>query len=516
MTEYLDLLMFAVLMVAILSGFPVSFAIAGVAVGFAYLGWMFGVMNVSLLGALGQRAFGLMTNTVLIAIPVFVLMGAILEKSKIAEDLLDTMGRSFGQLRGGLGISVVLVGALLAASTGIVGATVVAMGMIALPTMLRAGYNPALSAGIVCTAGTLGQIIPPSTLLIILADVMSNAYQQAQYEQGKFSVEALSVGQFFAAAMIPGLLLVTLYLLYILIRGALYPQDMPPADIGLARPDRNEVMAAIAPPVLLIFAVLGAILGGIATPTEAASVGAIGALLMAGRKIGINPKLILMGAAALILLGLLAGAYPVRLQRNDNGLFEWALGGLYMILALIGLFAVGLALRASIRVEVIHGALTSTLTMTAMIFATILAAGFFSLVFIGLGGEERVAHLLENLPGGPSGALLFVMIIVFVLGFFLDFVEISVIVLPLVAPSLILMGHDPIWLGVLLAINLQTSFLTPPFGFSLFYLRAVAPDEIKTTQIYRGVVPFIGLQAIGILLVWAMPFLATWLPATLF
>ena len=390
------------------------------------------------------------------------------------------------------------------------------MGMIALPTMLRAGYNPALSAGIVCTAGTLGQIIPPSTLLIILADVMSNAYQQAQYEQGKFSVEALSVGQFFAAAMIPGLLLVTLYLLYILIRGALYPQDMPPADIGLARPDRHEVMAAIAPPVLLIFAVLGAILGGIATPTEAASVGAIGALLMAGRKIGINPKLILMGAAALILLGLLAGAYPVRLQRNDNGLFEWALGGLYMILALIGLFAVGLALRASIRVEVIHGALTSTLTMTAMIFATILAAGFFSLVFIGLGGEERVAHLLENLPGGPSGALLFVMIIVFVLGFFLDFVEISVIVLPLVAPSLILMGHDPIWLGVLLAINLQTSFLTPPFGFSLFYLRAVAPDEIKTTQIYRGVVPFIGLQAIGILLVWALPFLATWLPATLF
>ena len=246
-----------------------------------------------------------LTNTVLIAIPVFVLMGAILEKSRIAEELLDTMGRSFGQLRGGLGISVVLVGALLAASTGIVGATVVAMGMIALPTMLRAGYNPALSAGIVCTAGTLGQIIPPSTLLIILADVMSNAFQQAQYEQGKFSVEALSVGQFFAAAMIPGLLLVTLYLLYILIRGALRPMDMPPAEIGLARPNRTEVLAAIVPPVLLIFAVLGAILGGIATPTEAASVGAIGALLMAGRKIGINPKLILMGAAALVLLCLL-------------------------------------------------------------------------------------------------------------------------------------------------------------------------------------------------------------------
>lgn len=516
MTEYLDLIMFAALMAAVLSGFPVSFSIAGVAVAFAYLGWMLGIMDVSLLGALGQRAYGLIGNQVLIAIPVFVLMGAILEKSRIAEELLDTMGRSFGQLRGGLGISVVLVGALLAASTGIVGATVVAMGMIALPTMLRAGYNPALSAGIVCTAGTLGQIIPPSTLLIILADVMSNAYQQAQYEQGKFSVEALSVGQFFAAAMIPGLLLVTLYLLYILIRGALRPRDMPPAEIGLSRPDRHEVMAAIIPPVLLIFAVLGAILGGVATPTEAASVGAIGALLMAGRKIGITPRLILIGAAALVVLGLLAGMYPVRLQRSDNGALQWAIGGFYALLAIVGIGAVLLALRAAIREKIIHDALESTLTMTAMIFATILAAGFFSLVFIGLGGEERVAHLLENLPGGPNGALLFVMLFVFVLGFFLDFVEISVIVLPLVTPSLILMGHDPIWLGILLAINLQTSFLTPPFGFSLFYLRAAAPKEITTGHIYRGVVPFIGLQAIGILLVWTLPFLATWLPAALF
>lgn len=447
----------------------------------------------------------------LIAIPVFVLMGAILEKSRIAEDLLDTMGRSFGVLRGGLGISVVLVGALLAASTGIVGATVVAMGMIALPTMLRAGYNPAVASGIVCTAGTLGQIIPPSTLLIILADVMSNAYQQAQYEQGKFSV-----GQFFAAALLPGLLLVTLYLVYILILGALRPSAMPPAETGPGRPDWREVMAAIAPPVLLIFAVLGAILFGIATPTEAASVGAIGALLMAGRKIGINSRLILIGAAALIGLGLLAGAFPVRLQRSDTGAADWALGGVYAVLALTGLAAVGLALRAAIRDRILHDALNSTLTMTAMIFATILAAGVFSLVFVGLGGEARVAHLLDNLPGGPGGALLFVMIFVFVLGFFLDFVEISVIVLPLVAPSLIVMGHDPIWLRVLLAINLQTSFLTPPFGFSLFYLRAVAPGEISTGQIYRGVAPFIGVQAIGLALIWAMPFLATWLPGVLF
>ena len=411
---------------------------------------------------------------------------------------------------------MVLVGALLAASTGIVGATVVAMGLIALPTMLRAGYNPAVASGIVCTAGTLGQIIPPSTLLIILSDVMSNAYQQAQYEQGKFSVEALSVGQFFAAAILPGLMLVLLYLLYILIRGALRPQDLPPADIGLARPDRQELMAAVLPPILLIFAVLGAILGGIATPTEAASVGAIGALLMAGRRIGLNPKLILAGAAALILLGILAGAHPVRLQRSDATPQDWLFGAFYAGLALVGLIAVALALRAAIRQRVMQEALSSTLTMTAMIFATILAAGFFSLVFIGLGGEERVAHILANLPGGPGGALLFVMIFVFILGFFLDFVEISVIVLPLVVPSLILMGHDPIWLGVLLAINLQTSFLTPPFGFSLFYLRAAAPKEITTTQIYRGVAPFIGLQALGMFLVWALPVLATWLPAALF
>ena len=256
MSHYLDLLMFAALVAAILTGFPVSFSIAGVAVLFAYLGWVLGVMDITLLGATGQRIFGLLSNQVLIAIPLFVLMGAVLEKSRIAEDLLDTMGRLFGSLRGGLGISVVLVGALLAASTGIVGATVVAMGLIALPTMLRTGYDPRVASGIVCTAGTLGQIIPPSTLLIILADVMSNAYQQAQYAQGKFAIEALSVGQFFAAAILPGLVLVLLYLLYILVRGLLRPQDMPPAAIT-RKPARSEILATVVPPVLLILAVLG-------------------------------------------------------------------------------------------------------------------------------------------------------------------------------------------------------------------------------------------------------------------
>jgi len=516
MSEYLDLVMFGALMAAILLGFPVSFAIAGVGIGFAYLGWTLGVMDLSLLGALGQRVFGLISNDVLIAIPLFVLMGAILEKSRIAEDLLSTMGRVFGGLRGGLGISVVLVGTLLAASTGIVGATVVAMGMIALPAMLRAGYDPRVASGIVCTAGTLGQIIPPSTLLIILADVMSNAYQQAQYEQGKFSVETLSVGQFFAAALVPGLLLVGLYLVYILLRGWIRPQDMPPASDMADRPDLGEVFRAIVPPVLLICAVLGAILGGVATPTEAASVGGVGAILMAGHRIGVNRGLIVTGALALIVLGVAAGAFPVRLQRSDLSAPALAAGAAYIALAVIGLIAVAIALRAMLREKVIHQALDSTLTMTSMIFATILAAGIFSLVFIGLGGEERVAAILAQMPGGPTGALVFCMIFIFVLGFFLDFVEISVIVLPLITPTLIVMGHDPIWLGILIAINLQTSFLTPPFGFSLFYLRGAAPAEVTTMHIYRGVVPFIGLQAIGVILVWSLPVLATWLPRALF
>ncbi|CUH78723.1 Neu5Ac permease [Tritonibacter multivorans] len=516
MIEYLDVLMFAALIAAVLSGFPVAFSIAGVAVLFAYFGWAMGAMDISLLGAFGQRVFGLISNQVLIAIPLFVLMGALLEKSRIAEELLVTMARAFGQLRGGLGIAVILVGTLLAASTGIVGATVVAMGMIALPTMLRAGYDPKVASGIVCTAGTLGQIIPPSTLLIILADVMSNAYQQAQYEQGKFSVEALSVGQFFAAALIPGLVLVSLYLTYVLARGVLRPQDMPPADQRDGRPSLTEVLSAIAPPVLLIFAVLGSILGGLATPTEAASVGAIGALLMTGVKLGRYTGMICAAAIALLVLAVAAGVAPVRLQRDDLSAGAQILGAVYIGLALVGLVGILAALRSALSHKVLHDAATSTLTMTAMIFATILAAGMFSLVFIGLGGEERVAHWLENLPGGATGALLVTMLIVFVLGFFLDFVEISVIVLPLVAPTLILLGHDPIWLGILLAINLQTSFLTPPFGFSLFYLRGAAPAEVTTGHIYRGVTPFIGLQAIGVLAVWFWPALATWLPAAMF
>ena len=508
--------MFAALIGAILLGFPVSFAIAGTAIAFAYGGWALGAMDVALLGALGQRVYGVLTNEVLIAIPLFVLMGVVLERSRIAEDLLETMGRLFGGVRGGLGVSVVLVGALLAASTGIVGATVIAMGMIALPTMLRARYDPRLAAGLVATAGTLGQIIPPSTLLIILADVMSSAYQQAQYEQGRFSVETISVGQIFAGALLPGLALVAIYILYLLARGALRPGDLPPAPGDLGRPSWGEVGRTVLPPILLIVAVLGSILGGIASPTEAASVGAVGAILMAGLRLGAWRGLVLAGVAALLILAVAAGVAPVRLQRSDVGMGGLALGAAYAALGAVGVAAILASLARIARRRLLAGALTSTMTVTAMIFATILTASIFSLVFVGLGGDVRVERILESMPGGPTGALAFCMALIFVLGFFLDFVEITVILLPLIAPVLIGMGHDPVWLSILIAVNLQTSFLTPPFGFSLFYLRGAAPPEITTGQIYAGVAPFILLQLAGMALIWLLPAIATWLPAAVF
>ncbi|MEC9246348.1 MAG: TRAP transporter large permease subunit [Pseudomonadota bacterium] len=516
MTLPLDILMFAALIVAILIGYPVSFMLAGTAALFAFLGWITGQFDVGLLGALGQRVFGTLTNEVLIAIPLFVFMGVVLEKSRIAEELLETMGRLFGGIRGGLGVSVVLVGALLAASTGIVGATVVAMGLIALPTMVRNGYDPKLASGVVCTSGTLGQIIPPSTLLIILSDVMSSAYQQAQYEQGKFTIETISVGQVFAAALLPGLTLVAVYIAYLMTRAALKPETAPALVEAGDRPSRQEVQRAVVPPVLLIVAVLGSILGGIATPSEAASVGAIGALLLAGVRGEGNGRLIVLGAAALGAVAVLAGLFPVRLQRSDAGLFEWGMAALTTGLLALGVIAIVISIGRARRRGILTPIVTSTMTVTAMIFATILTASVFSLVFRGLGGDARVEEILHAMPGGPQGALIFVMALIFILGFFLDFVEISVIVLPLVAPILILMGHDPLWLSILIAINLQTSFLTPPFGFSLFYLRAAAPKEITTGQIYRGVIPFIILQIVGMGVIWLLPSISTWLPGTIF
>ena len=512
----LDLLMLAALIGSILLGFPVSFSIAGTAIAFAFLGWITGTFDLSLLGALGQRAFGLLTNDVLIAIPLFVMMGVVLEKSRIAEELLETMGRLFGSLHGGLGVSVVLVGGLLAASTGIVGATVMAMGLIALPTMLRSGYNPAFASGIVCTAGTLGQIIPPSTLLIILSDVMSNAHQQAQFKQGKFTVETISVGQIFAGALFPGLLLVAIYIAYVLGRAFLIPSNAPPIQQDVPRPGGSEIIRAVLPPIILIIAVLGAILGGIATPTESASVGAIGAILMGGTRQGL-PARIAVAAACVPSASCnrgRTGACAPSAQRRHNDRMDTG-RGLYRLGAGRYRSGPGRAQTAQFRRPFEAGDDVNDDRYRHDLrddsdrqhFLTRARRSGRSGTYRGdphgdAGWSSWRAGLFNGADLRPR--------------FFLDFVEITVILLPLIAPALILMGHDPYWLAILIAINLQTSFLTPPFGFSLFYLRGAAPKEVATGQIYSGVAPFIVLQVAGILMIWLIPSIATWLPATIF
>jgi tripartite ATP-independent transporter DctM subunit len=519
MTGILDLVMIGALCLGILAGFPVVFTLSGIAVAFAFLGLALGAFDLSLLGALSTRVFAILTNEVLIAIPLFVLMGLLLERSRIAEELLEEMGRLFGAIRGGLAVSVIAVGALLAASTGIVGATVTTMGLIALPTMLRLGYDKRLAAGTVCTAGTLGQIVPPSTLLIILAEVMSSGYQQAQYEQGKFTVETISVGQVFAAALLPGLVLVGLYLAYVLLLAALRPQDAPALPEAAGQPIAwGRVLRVLIPPVALIVAVLGSILGGIATPTEAAAVGAMGALVMSGLKLadGRGNLPIWLGLAATVAMLIMTRALDLRLGREQASALEhvgiWVAVGLCVLLV----WGTAVCLRRTLRAGVLAPVMTGTMTVTSMIFAMLIGASLFALVFRGLGGDVRVEEFLAGMPGGEAAAFVFVMLLIFVMGFFLDFVEISVIVLPIVVPVLLLMGMDPLWLAVMIAINLQTSFLTPPFGFSLFYLRGAAPKEIRTLDIYRGVLPFIALQAIGIALVYTLPGIGTWLPRMLF
>lgn len=516
--QNLDLLMLAGLCLVILTGYPVTFLIAGLGVLFAFLGYALGVFELSLLRALAQRIFGVMTNQVLIAIPLFVLMGTILERSHIAEELLEQMGRLFGTIRGGLAVSVVVVGALLAASTGIVGATVVTMGLIALPAMLRNGYGRGFAAGSVVTAGTLGQIIPPSTMLIILADVMSTSYQQAQYAQGKFSVQTISVGQIFAAAILPGLLLVGLYIAFILLTARRRPHlapAMPPTD---EKPSLGHVLRTLIPPIVLIVAVLGSILGGIATPTEAAAVGAMGALLLAGLRLapGKSGWPVWLAILAILAMLVLTAFVDLRLGRAAASRVETL--AILLAFALVALLAFGLAacLWRAHAARILVPVLTQTMTISSMIFGTIIGASVFSLVLRGLGGDARIEALIEALPGGAGAALFCVLAAIFVLGFFLDFVEISIIILPLTVPLLLLMGLDPIWLAILIAINLQTSFLTPPFGFSLFYLRGAAPPEIKTIDIYKGVVPFIGLQLLAILVIWLAPSIATFLPSLLF
>ena len=453
MADFIPFLMFLAVCLVLMAGYPVAFSLAGTALLFAMVGTVTGHFDVAFLYALPNRLFGTMENTTLIAVPLFILMGVMLEKSKLSEDLLESMADLFGEFRSGLGISVVLVGALLAASTGIVGATVVTMGLMSLPTMLKRGYSASQATGLIAATGTLGQIIPPSIALVLLGDTLSSAYQQAQLNMGIFTPKTISIGDLFVGALIPGLLLVIFYCVYLVIFSRPAEIDYEPQRAG--RASLSRAMKNLLPPVFLIVTVLGSILTGIATPTEAAGVGAFGATALAA----------------------------IKGQLNCTKLREVSL---------------------------------STMQVTSMVFLILIGASVFSLVFRGFGGEEIVEHFFTNLPGGIIGATLLVMVVIFLLGFILDFIEITFVVVPIVAPVLLAMGLDPVWLGIMIAINLQTSFLTPPFGFALFYLRGVAPVSVETSDMYRGVLPFIALQLMLMLMLSIWPQLATWLPALMY
>ena len=452
MVELIPFVMFLAACLVLMAGYPVALSLAGTALLFALVGSITGHFDTAFLMALPNRLFGTIENTTLIAVPLFIFMGVMLEKSKLSEDLLESMADLFGGFKSGLGISVVLVGALLAASTGIVGATVVTMGLMSLPTMLKRGYSPSQATGVIAATGTLGQIIPPSIALILLGDTLSGAYQQAQLNMGIFTPKTVSIGDLFVGAIIPGLLLVVFYCLYLVIfsRPAAVHNDQRVADSSLSKAMKN-----LLPPVFLIITVLGSILTSLATPTEAAGVGAFGATALA-------------------------------------------------------------AIKGQLTIQKLREVAQNTTQVTSMVFLILIGAAIFSLVFRGFGGEEVVEQFFTDLPGGVFGATLLVMVVIFLLGFILDFIEITFVVVPIVGPVLLAMGVDPVWLGVMIAINLQTSFLTPPFGFALFYLRGVAPASIETSDMYRGVIPFIGLQLLLMLLLSIWPEIATWLPSKIY
>ncbi len=520
MKEVLSLLMIVGLCSFVLLGYPVSFTLAGTALVFALAGMAVGVFDPDFLGVLPHRIYGVMTNEVLIAIPLFIFMGVMLERSKVAEELLDTMGQLFGRLRGGLGISVSVVGAMLAASTGIVGATVITMGLISLPTMLRRGYDPRLACGSIAAAGTLGQIIPPSIVLVVLGDQISNAHQEAQRTLGNFSPEPVSVGDLFAGALIPGLALVGLYIFYQIITAFINPKSSPaiPRDESMQTGNMvGRVMHALVAPLVLIVSVLGSILVGIATPTEAAGVGAIGATLLAGHRLA-EGKPIPVYTAALCLIGviILTSFVDMRVTRTNITLTENVASVVALLMCLGIIWGLVVALWRVFRIDTLQQVMRTTARLSTMIFAIIIAAQLFSLVFRGLGGDDMVHKFLTGLPGGVVGAMIVVMALLFVLGFFLDTIEILFVVVPIVGPVLLQFGLDPVWLGIMIAINLQTSFLTPPLGYALFYLRSVAPPEVTTMQIYRGVIPFVILQLMMLVILTYFPEMATWLPKVIF
>ena len=521
LAEILVFLMFGVVCVMLMGGFPVAFTLAGTALLFSVIGWSVNLFEFSLFGALPSRIFGgAMTNELLIAVPLFVFMGVMLERSKVAEELLDTMGRLFGNLRGGLGISVSIVGALMAASTGIVGATVVTMGLLSLPSMLRRKYDPSLACGSIAAAGTLGQIIPPSIVLVLLGDQISNAYVDAQRMAGNFSPDPVSVGDLFAGALLPGLSLVGLYILYQIIVAWIKPTvspAIPKEDLDDGIPLLWRVIHALIPPIILIVAVLGSILAGVATPTEAAAVGSVGAMLLAGLRLDAKRgNALYVAGGCLIVMLILTTTMDLRVSRNEIP------AGDFFGIILAGICTVGLAwgvlvsLQRAEQHNILKEVMRETLKVSAMVFVILIGASVFSLVFRGLGGDDMVSDFLKNLPGGEFGAILLVMAVMFFLGFFLDFIEITFVVVPIVAPALLQGDISPVWLGVMMAMNLQTSFLTPPFGFALFYLRGVAPPEISTIHIYKGVIPFVIIQIIGLCVLALFPQLATWLPKLIF
>ncbi len=532
--ELLCAIMFVAACGLLMLGFPVAFTLAGSALAFALIGFAIGVFDLAFLSAFPQRIFAVMTNEVLVAVPLFVFMGVMLERSRVAEELLDNMGKLFGRFRGGLGFSVTAVGALLAASTGIVGATVVTMGLISLPAMMRRGYDPAFACGSICAAGTLGQVIPPSIVLVLLGDQLSVAFQNAQFELGIFAPDTVTVNDLFAGALLPGLVLVGLYLVYQAAVAWLRPAAAPAIPIEDIDRERGwrfvaALIHSLIAPIVLIVAVLGSILGGLASPTEAASVGAVGAIMLAGYRLDeARGRPILIAAGSLVLLLLLTAGVDLRMQRSEIALGTWVAIGAALTLSVVLAGGIGVGLlrthqaRTPTGERILSEVVRGTMQIVSMVFVILIGASMFSLVFRGLGGDDVIEEFLKSLPGGALTAVLVVMLVMFLLGFFLDFLEIVFIVVPIVSPILLKMEiapgepMSPVWLGVMMAVNLQTSFLTPPFGFALFYLRGVAPASIRTLDIYRGVVPFVGIQLLALVALWFLPGLATWLPAMIY
>lgn len=510
--------MFVLACVCLLIGYPVAFTLPGISLMFGGLGFAMGIFDFSFLGGVPQRIYGTMTNVVMMAVPLFVFMGVMLERSQIAEDLLESMGKLMGRMKGGLGISVTIVGALLAASTGIVGATVVIMGLMALPTMLNKGYSPAVATGGIAAAGTLGQIIPPSIVLVLLGDQLSSAWQASQLAMGNFSPTPLSVGDLFAGALIPGLGLVLLYILYQVLVAIFFPKSCPPVIETEEKIDLKPVLAAFLPPIILVVAVLGSILGGIATPTEAAALGAVGAILMAGYKNNKEkPMPVIIASGSIVALLFLGGVFDLRMGREEIPFVDYIAFGLSIPILVAMIWGIAVCFMRVYRNRVIHEVTQMTAKISSMIFIIMVGAALFTLIFLGFNGDFYITEFLSNLPGGRLGAFILVMLVMFALGFFLDFIQIVFVVVPIVAPVLFMMDINPIWLGIMMAMNLQTSFLTPPFGYALFYLRGVAPEEtVKTTDIYRGVLPYILIQVIALIVLYNFEGLVTWLPSIIF